>query len=82
MKNATTMEQLYAALFTRPVMIGDRNPPGEAVYDGYYRVPFIALDGTNLSDVHFPPARSDYPVRVTHVAALTESGVVRACQEL
>lgn len=62
--------KLMAALFSRPVHIGETNPPGEIEYKGYRRVPFSS--GT----IAFPPSEQDAAVVVSCVAVIDESGTV------
>jgi len=66
------------ALFTKPVKAGDIDPPGEADYQGYQRVSAIFIDGVNAGNIVFPKAEEDYPVPVTHLAAMSGNTVVAA----
>jgi len=65
----------FAALYTQPIKIGDKNPPGEAEYVGYSRVMFFARD-TNEDEIIFPMAQESYDRKITHLAALDMNGVV------
>jgi len=73
---------LQAALFTRVVEIGEKNPEGEVTYRGYKRVRFAASVTKNLEPIEFPEAEIDYKdadgnfIRCLCVAALTEDGTV------
>lgn len=76
------LNQLEAALFTKTVKVGEINPDGEANYEGYSRVVFIADESKNLEHIEFPEAGADYKdaegnwVEVMCVAAITTSGLV------
>ena len=67
---------LEAALFTQEPLIGSTDCTYEVQYPGYKRVPVVADEYTNLTEVVFPECEQDVDVCVTHVAAIDGRGVI------
>ncbi len=69
---------LETALFTQAPALGSSDFTHEVNYAGYRRVPMIADNVENLTDVVFPASKQDVEVHVTHAAAIDGSGIIRA----
>jgi len=67
---------LEAALFTREPQIGSTDCSHEVKYTGYQRVPMVAIDGANPTEIVFPESGQDEEVLVTHAAAIDGRGVI------
>lgn len=70
------MKLCFAGLFNEEPVIGEINPMGEVHYIGYKRIPLIALNKRNLTEVIFPAPDQDEPVFVSHVAVLDANNKV------
>ena len=70
------IENCQLALFTKAVHIGDKNPDGEADYDGYSRMSCSFIDGKNTEEVIFPQMKKDYKKNIKYIVILDFSGTV------
>ena len=73
----TQIEQYQLALFTQQIKPGDKNPPGEATYLGYSRVPVSFMNGKSVGETFFPTCQEDYPTPITHMAVMTYANEVK-----
>jgi len=73
---AESLNLLEAAIFTQEPVVGSSNCLHEANYVGYKRVPFVADERANLSNIEFPPSEQDEEVIATHAAAIDGRGVI------
>jgi hypothetical protein len=76
------LQLMEAALFTSAPTVGSTDCTHEAMYVGYRRVPLIADDETNLTEIVFTASEQDAAVLVTHAAAIDGMGVIRAVHAL
>lgn len=67
---------LEAALFTQAPELGSVDCGHEIWYEGYKRVPVIADDYTNLTEIVFPESEQDEEVIATHLVAIDGRGVI------
>ena len=73
---------LEAALFTQKPTLGSTDCTHEVKYAGYKRVPLIADNEVNLTEIVFNASKQDAEVLVTHAAAIDGRGGIVAVHAL